>query len=164
MEGGGQGLRRRAGEVDEPNQRSDRGMTDVVQKLWGFCHTLRHDGIDYGDYIEQITYLLFLKMSNEKDLTLPKGTDWEHLRQHSGTDLSDAYVDALRTLGRQPGILGDIYSGAQSRFSNPVNLKKLISLIAETECTSLDAEIKSAPFAGLLEPLPSTGHKEPAHH
>ena len=38
-------------------------MTDVVQKLWGFCHTLRHDGIDYGDYIEQLTYLLFLKMA-----------------------------------------------------------------------------------------------------
>jgi len=25
---------------------------DVVQTLWGFCNTLRHDGINYGDYIE----------------------------------------------------------------------------------------------------------------
>ena len=41
-------------------------MSDIVQKLWGFCHTLRHDGIDYGDYIEQITYLLFLKMADER--------------------------------------------------------------------------------------------------
>ena len=49
-------------------------MSDVVNKLWGFCHTLRHDGVDYGDYIEQITYLLFLKMANEKDdVTLPAG-------------------------------------------------------------------------------------------
>jgi type I restriction enzyme M protein len=134
-------------------------MTDVPNKLWGFCHTLRHDGIDYGDYIEQITYLLFLKMANEKDLTLPKGTDWEHLRQHSGTDLSDAYVDALRTLGKQPGILGDIYSGAQSRFSNPVNLKKLISLIDETEWTSLDVDVKAAAFEGLLEKAASEGKK-----
>jgi len=45
-------------------------MSDVVQKLWGFCHTLRHDGIDYGDYIEQITYLLFLKMSDERSIDL----------------------------------------------------------------------------------------------
>jgi len=45
-------------------------MTDVVQKLWGFCHTLRHDGIDYGDYIEQITYLLFLKMAEEREIDL----------------------------------------------------------------------------------------------
>jgi type I restriction enzyme M protein len=134
-------------------------MTDVANKLWGFCHTLRHDGIDYGDYIEQITYLLFLKMADEKDLSLPKGTDWTHLRQHSGTDLSDAYVDALRTLGKQPGILGDIYSGAQSRFSNPVNLKKLISLIDETEWTSLDVDVKAAAFEGLLERAASEGKK-----
>ena len=48
-------------------------MSDIVQKLWGFCHTLRHDGIDYGDYIEQITYLLFLKMADEKGIELPEG-------------------------------------------------------------------------------------------
>jgi len=134
-------------------------MTDVANKLWGFCHTLRHDGIDYGDYIEQITYLLFLKMANERELQLPKATDWSHLRQHSGTELSDAYVDALRTLGKQPGILGDIYSGAQSRFSNPVNLKKLISLIDETEWTTLDVDVKAAAFEGLLEKAASEGKK-----
>src|SRR6202165_1436832 len=134
-------------------------MSDGPNKLWGFCHTLRHDGIDYGDYIEQITYLLFLKMADEKELSLPKGTDWVHLRQHSGTDLSDAYVDALRTLGKQPGILGDIYSGAQSRFSNPVNLKKLISLIDETEWTTLDVDVKAAAFEGLLEKAASEGKK-----
>jgi len=134
-------------------------MTDVANKLWSFCHTLRHDGIDYGDYIEQITYLLFLKMANEKEVQLPKGTDWAHLRHHSGTDLSDAYVDALRTLGKQPGILGDIYSGAQSRFSNPVNLKKLIGLIDETEWTTLDVDVKAAAFEGLLEKAASEGKK-----
>src|SRR4029077_11654677 len=91
--------------------------------------------------------------------SLPKGTDWIHLRQHSGTDLSDAYVDALRTLGKQPGILGDIYSGAQSRFSNPVNLKKLISLIDETEWTSLDVDVKAAAFEGLLEKAAAEGKK-----
>ena len=50
-------------------------MSDVVSKLWGFCHTLRHDGIDYGDYIEQITFLLFLKMADEKGVTVPAGCD-----------------------------------------------------------------------------------------
>ena len=104
-------------------------MTDVVQKLWGFCHTLRHDGIDYGDYIEQITYLLFLKMADEKNVKLPEGCRWPNLKERSGTELTDGYLDVLRTLGKQPGILGDIYAGAQSRFNNPVNLKKLVSLI-----------------------------------
>ena len=55
-------------------------MTDVVQRLWGFCHTLRHEGVDYGDYIEQITYLLFLKMAEEREVELPQGCEWEGLR------------------------------------------------------------------------------------
>jgi len=88
-------------------------MTDVVGKLWGFCHVLRHDGIDYGDYIEQLTYLLFIKMADERGIDLPARTDWQYLRKQSGTDLLDEYVEALRILGKQPGILGDIYAGAQ---------------------------------------------------
>ena len=64
-------------------------MSDVVNKLWGFCHTLRHDGIDYGDYIEQLTYLLFLKMADERGLQLPKRCDWPSLEAQSGTTLRD---------------------------------------------------------------------------
>jgi type I restriction enzyme M protein len=78
-------------------------MSDIVQKLWGFCHTLRHDGIDYGDYIEQITVLLFLKMADERAVELPKGCDWPALRDASGTALIDAYTDTLRTLAKQAG-------------------------------------------------------------
>ena len=65
-------------------------MSDIVQKLWGFCHTLRHDGIDYGDYIEQLTYLLFLKMADEKGVAIPKGCDWSSLKARSGTDLTES--------------------------------------------------------------------------
>ena len=54
-------------------------MTDIVSKLWGFCHTLRHDGIDYGDYIEQLTYLLFLKMIEEKGAEIPAEYGWSGL-------------------------------------------------------------------------------------
>jgi type I restriction enzyme M protein len=134
-------------------------MSDIVAKLWGFCHTLRHDGIDYGDYIEQITYLLFLKMADERALDLPEHTDWAYLRKQSGTDLTDAYTEALRQLGRQPRMLGDIFSGAQSRFTNPVNLKKLISLIDETEWISLDVDVKAAAFEGVLEKAAAEGKK-----
>src|SRR5436309_3133208 len=134
-------------------------MSDVVQKFWGFCHTLRHDGIDYGDYIEQITYLLFLKMADEKSLALPSGVDWQALKAKSGTDLADGYVDLLRTLGKQPGVLGEIYSGAQSRFNNPVNLKRLVTLIDETEWTELNVDVKAAAFEGLLEKAASEGKK-----
>jgi type I restriction enzyme M protein len=134
-------------------------MTDVVGKLWGFCNTLRHDGVDYGDYIEQLTYLLFIKMADERGLELPEDTDWPYLRKQSGTALLDAYVEALRTLGKQQGMLGDIFSGAQSRFTNPVNLHKLIGLIDETEWTELDVDVKSAAFEGLLEKAAAEGKK-----
>jgi len=106
-------------------------MTDIVTKLWGFCHTLRHDGVDYGDYIEQLTYLLFLKMIEEKGAEIPSDYSWSVLREKSGTDLTEHYMDTLRALGKEKNMLGDIYSGAISRFSNPVNLKRLVNLIDE---------------------------------
>src|SRR5262247_4195852 len=103
-------------------------MSDIVQKLWGFCHTLRHDGIDYGDYIEQITYLLFLKMADERRIDLSRvgrtgGTgktgeagagrttdcSWPHLTALSGPALLDHYVAVLQALGRGEGLLGQIF-------------------------------------------------------
>ncbi len=123
---------------------------DVVQKLWGFCNTLRHDGIGYGDYIEQLTYLLFLKLAEEKGLTIPNGYDWAALRARSGTELLDHYIETLRALGREPGLLGAIFAGALSRFREPVNLKKLISLIDETEWAALDVDLKGQAYEGLL--------------
>ncbi|PKL70667.1 MAG: restriction endonuclease subunit S [Methanomicrobiales archaeon HGW-Methanomicrobiales-1] len=134
-------------------------MSDIVQKLWGFCHTLRHDGIDYGDYIEQITYLLFIKMADERSVQLPEGCDWKALIEKSGTDLTEHYQDVLRRLGKEHGLLGDIFAGAISRFSNPVNLKKLIGLIDETEWTELNIDVKGEAFEGLLEKAASEGKK-----
>jgi len=134
-------------------------MSDIVNKLWGFCHTLRHDGIDYGDYIEQITFLLFLKMADEKAIELPKGCDWPTLRDQSGTALTERYIDTLRTLSKTPGILGDIYAEAQSRFNKPVNLKQLINLIDETEWSALGVDVKAQAYEGLLEKAASEGKK-----
>jgi type I restriction enzyme M protein len=134
-------------------------MSDVVGKLWGFCNTLRHDGVDYGDYIEQLTYLLFLKMADEKGADIPKEYAWKVLKEKSGTYLTDFYVDALRGLGKSKGVLGDIYGGAISRFANPVNLKHLVNLIEETEWTTLNVDVKAAAYEGLLEKSASEGKK-----
>jgi len=147
-------------------------MSDIVQKLWGFCHTLRHDGIDYGEYIEQLTYLLFLKMADERGIDLSKKSftdekgeevqkdcSWPTLYKQTGTSLTDHYMDALRTLGKQNGLLGVIFAGAQSRFNNPVNLKKMLTLINETQWTDLDVDVKAEAFEGLLERAASEGKK-----
>ncbi|MCT7955935.1 N-6 DNA methylase [Laspinema palackyanum] len=132
---------------------------DVVNKLWGFCNTLRHDGIDYGDYIEQLTYLLFLKMADEKGIKIPQGCEWDNLKSYSGTDLADYYLDILRQLREERGLLGDIFTQAMPRFNNPVNLKRLIAMIDEEEWTSLNVDVKAQAFEGLLEKAASEGKK-----
>src|SRR5437016_3073167 len=134
-------------------------MSDIVQKLWGFCHTLRHDGVDYGDYIEQLTYLLFLKMADEKAVVIPKGCAWESLKILSGTKLTDHYNEALRKLRESEGLLGAIFTQATSRFNNPVNLRRLIDMIDEEEWSSLGVDVKGAAFEGLLEKAASEGKK-----
>jgi type I restriction enzyme M protein len=131
----------------------------IVNKLWGFCHTLRHDGVDYGDYIEQLTYLLFLKMSDEKEVKIPKQYGWQSLKDKSGIELTDHYAEVLRKLREESGMLGDIFAQSMPRFNNPVNLKRLITLIDETEWTTLDVDVKGEAFEGLLEKAASEGKK-----
>jgi type I restriction enzyme M protein len=134
-------------------------MTDVVSRLWAFAHPLRHDGVDYGDFIEQITYLLFVKMADEQDIALPTGADWPYLRAQSGVALVEAYEDALRSLGKQPGMLGDIFAGSQNRLNNPATLAQLIKSTDETDWTSLQVDVKAAAFEGLLEKAAAEGKK-----
>jgi type I restriction enzyme M protein len=134
-------------------------MSDIVNKLWGFCHTLRHDGVDYGDYIEQLTYLLFLKMADEREAEIPKGFGWSALREKSGTDLTDHYADTLRALRESKGLLGEIFAQSTPRFNNPVNLKRLITMIDVEEWSAMDVDVKGAAFEGLLEKAASEGKK-----
>ena len=134
-------------------------MTDIVQKLWGFCHTLRHDGVDYGDYIEQLTYLLFLKMADERGAEVPAQWDWASLKALSGTKLLDHYNEVLRKLRDEGGMLGDIFTQANSRFNNPVNLRRLIEMIDEEEWSAMDVDVKGQAFEGLLERAASEGKK-----
>jgi type I restriction enzyme M protein len=126
-------------------------VTDVVGKLWGFCNTLRHDGIGYGDYIEQLTYLLFLKLADEKGVMIPDGMNWNSLRARSGSDLLDHYVEVLRRLGKEPNFLGEIFAGSLSKFREPVNLRKLISMIDEEDWAALDVDLKAQAYEGLLQ-------------
>jgi type I restriction enzyme M protein len=147
-------------------------MSDIVNTLWGFCHTLRHDGMDYGDYIEQLTYLLFLKMADEKEIVIPsyKLTDeegkttevscgWDTLKVKAGGELLEHYSNVLNTLKKQQGMLGDIFNGAMPRFNNPVNLKQVINMIDKEEWTAMEVDVKGAAFEGLLEKSAAEGKK-----
>jgi type I restriction enzyme M protein len=124
-------------------------MSDVVQQVGRFWHTLRHDGIDYGDYIEQLLYLLFLKMADERRIELPKDCEWPTLIGKSGTELLDHYARLLRKLGQQRGVLSEIFGRAQSKFNNPVNLKRLLGLLDETHWTGIGIKVRAAQFERL---------------
>jgi len=134
-------------------------MTDVVNKLWGLCHTMRHDGIDYGDYVEQLTYLLFIKMADEKEVQLPPNCDWTTLKEKNGTALTDHYLVVLQTLREAPGFLGDIFAQAMPKFANPVSLKKILNVIDGEDWSALGVDVKAEAFEGLLEKAASEGKK-----
>ena len=107
----------------------------VVNKVWNYAHVLRDDGVSYGDYVEQITYLLFLKMAHEgatllhEDSPIPEGFGWESLADKDGDELEVQYRHVLEELVRQPGMLGTIFCKAQSKIQDPAKLKRLISLM-----------------------------------
>jgi len=131
-------------------------LTDVVAKLWGFCDYLRDDGMNYGLYIEQLTYLLFLKMAFEKEIKLPKNCNWNELILYSGSELLEKYSELLKKLSKENGLLGDIFVKSNSAFSNPRNLKQLLNDLHEIEWSSTDIDIKAAAYEGLLEKYAAT--------
>src|SRR5205807_9249244 len=110
-------------------------------------------------YIEQLTYLLFLKMAEERAAAVPKGFDWASLKNLSGTALTDHYADILRKLLEAGGLLADIFAQATPRFNNPVNLKRVIAMIDEEDWSAMDVDVKGAAYEGLLEKAASEGKK-----
>ncbi|TVR08006.1 MAG: SAM-dependent DNA methyltransferase [Planctomycetota bacterium] len=129
----------------------------ITQKLWNYCDVLRDEGLGYGDYLEQLTFLLFLKMADERVQLgeaniIPKGYDWPSLRSKDGDALEEHYRKLLQHLGQQPGLLGLIYRKAQNKVQNPAQLRLLIKdLIDKETWTNLEADVKGDAYEGLLE-------------
>ena len=137
-------------------------MTDpkaLVQKLWNYCNVLRDDGLSYGDYVEQLTYLLFLKMADEqtrppfnREPVVPCGLDWQSLLHRDGEELEAHYIKMLNDLGKHPGMLGVIFRKAQNRIQDPAKLRRLIvDLIDQERWMILDADVKGDAYEGLLQ-------------
>ena len=130
----------------------------IVQKLWNFCNVLRDDGVSYGDYVEQLTYLLFLKLADEqtkppfnKPSTIPADLDWKSLLSESGAELEKQYVKILQELSSAKGLLGVIFRKSQNRIQTPANLQRLIYLIDAENWSGMTADIKGTIYEGLLQ-------------
>lgn len=130
----------------------------IVSKVWSFCTTLRDDGVGYGDYLEQLTYLIFLKMADEyarppysREIGIPAGFDWTSLTTRRGADLEAHYVALLRKLGEQRGMLGQIFTKSQNKITDPAKLFRLIDMVDGTKWVMLGADVKGDIYEGLLE-------------
>jgi type I restriction enzyme M protein len=118
----------------------------IVQKLWNYSNVLRDDGLSYGDYVEQLTFLLFLKMADEqtrppfnKPPNIPKGLDWPSLLERDGDELETQYRHVLTELGKSKGTLGVIFRKApQNKIQDPAKL-------------DLEADVKGEAYEGLLQ-------------
>src|ERR1019366_2561781 len=130
----------------------------IVSRVWSFCTTLRDDGVSYGDYLEQLTYLIFLKMAEEyvrppynRNVGIPAKYNWQSLKPKRGAELEVHYVTLLRELGNQQGMLGDIFTKAQNKIQDPAKLCRLIDMVDDTEWVTMGADIKGDIYEGLLE-------------
>jgi type I restriction enzyme M protein len=133
--------------------------TQIVQKLWNYCNILRDYGLSYGDYVEQLTFLLFLKMADEqsrppfnKPSPIPKEFGWDRLVKLDGDELEIHYRHTLEELGKKPGLLGLIFRKAQNKVQDPAKLRRLVAdLIGKEDWSSLGTDVKGDAYEGLLQ-------------
>ena len=129
----------------------------LVNKVWSYAHVLRDEGIAYGDYVEQITYLLFLKMDEERTEQLgeksiiPHGNRWGNLTKLDGDALEVHYRHTLQELSSAKGLLGTLFRKAQSKIQDPARLKRLVTLIGGETWIGLGVDVKGEIYEGLLE-------------
>jgi type I restriction enzyme M protein len=132
--------------------------SSIISKVWSFSTVLRDDGVGYGDYLEQLTYLLFLKMADEfsrppynRSLPIPKKYNWESLKDKRGAELEVHYTDTLKELSNARGFLGQIFTKSQNKIQDPAKLYKLIDMIDKEQWSTMGADIKGKIYEGLLE-------------
>ena len=130
----------------------------IISKVWGMCGPLRDDGVSYGDYLEQLTYLIFLKMSDEyskppysRETGIPEGYNWADMNTLTGAALEDKYKDILEKLGEQGGILGQIFKGAINKINNAAILYRIVQMIDKERWVSMSSDVKGEIYEGLLQ-------------
>lgn len=130
----------------------------IISKVWGMCNPLRDDGVSYGDYLEQLTYLIFLKMSDEysrppykRETGIPVGFTWADMHTLKGAELEDKYKKILEKLGEQGGILGKIFKGATNKISNAAILYRVVQMIDTEKWVAMSSDVKGEIYEGLLQ-------------
>ncbi len=126
-------------------------VSTLIAKVWNLADVLRDDGVSYGDYLEQITYLLFLKMADEKGLeSIPDEYNWNSLKDKSGAELMTHYINLLQEFSMKPGMLGQMFTKSQNKIQQPNNLASVIKMIDEQDWALLGSDVTGDIYEGLL--------------
>ena len=130
----------------------------IISKVWGMCNPLRDDGVSYGDYLEQLTYLIFLKMSDEysrppykKQTGIPEGFGWADLCALKGAAMEEQYKKTLEELAKQSGILGKIFAGATNKIRNAAIFYRIVQMIDKEKWVAMSSDVKGEIYEGLLQ-------------
>ena len=135
------------------NQKTEGAL---LNKVWNIANVLAAAGVGFTDYITQLTYILFLKMDDEKEelglgSSIPDGYKWSNLIQLSGTDLVDKYEEILDELSKDEGLIGTIFTKATNKIDRPVMLKKVIDMVSEENWYMMEGDFKGAIYEDILE-------------
>lgn len=135
------------------NQKTEAAL---LKKVWDIANVLSAAGVGFTDYITQLTYILFLKMDNEKEQlglgsSIPAGYKWSDLEGLNGTDLVEKYEDILEELSKDEGLIGTIFTKATNKIDRPVMLKKVIDMVSEENWYMMEGDFKGAIYEGILE-------------
>jgi len=130
----------------------------IISRVWSFSTVLRDDGVTYGDYLEQLTYLIFLKMADEysnppynRDLKIPEKYNWQTLIDKKGAELETHYINLLKELGKESGLIGQIFIKAQNKIQDPAKLYRIVQMINSENWAILGVDVKGTIYEGLLE-------------
>ena len=135
------------------NQKTEGAL---LNKVWKIANVLSSAGVGFTDYITQLTYILFLKMDDEKEelglgSSIPDGCKWANLVTYNGTDLVDKYEEILDELSKAEGLIGTIFTKATNKIDKPVMLKKVIEMVSEENWYMMEGDFKGAIYEGILE-------------
>ena len=138
------------------NEKQVKNEQALVKKVGDIANVLAAAGVGFTDYITQLTYILFLKMDDEREeygltSSILEGYKWKDLTVLSGTELVKQYETTLEKLSGEPGLIGTIFTKATNKIQTPVHLKKVIDMVSGENWYMLEGDVKGAIYESILE-------------